>query len=116
MLEKKNSPAIVIVRGPTNELMLSPKHSTIIPSTVEATDNEVRVEVTLPPLLGVRTPRNAGLPCVSSVLLPLIFMLNKAWPCGEVALHCMMLPGRVQVKMTVSSGQATVGVDVRVAA
>ncbi len=28
----------------------------------------------------------------------------------------MRLPGRVQVKVTVSLGQATVGVDVRVAA
>ncbi len=41
-------------------------------------------------------------------------MMNKVTrPC--VAVHRMKLPGRVQVKVTVSSGQATVGVDVKVA-
>ncbi len=111
MFQTKNSPATVIVRGPSREF--SPTHSTIVPSTMEASDSEVRVAVR-GPLESVRTPRNAGLPRVSSVLLVSNDMLNKdTWPC--MALHCMKLPGRMQVKVTVSSGQATVEVDVRVA-
>ncbi len=78
MLQTKNSPATVMVRGPSREL--SPSHSTIVPSTVEASDSEVRVAVTIPPLESVRTPRNAGLPHVLSVLLVLKDMLNRA-PC-----------------------------------
>ncbi len=101
-----------MVRGPSLEF--SPTHSTIIPSTVEASDSEVRVAVSIPPLESVRTPRNAGLPRVLSVLLILKDMLNL-WPCGGVTSHRMKIPGRVQVKVTVSSGQATGGVDVSVA-
>ncbi len=82
---------------------------------MEATDSEVRVAVTIPPLESVRTPRNAGLPCVLSVLLVLKDMLNRA-PCSGVMSHRMKLPGRVQVKVIVTSGQATVGVDVSMAA
>ncbi len=102
-----------MVRGPSREF--TPTHSTIVPSTVEASDSEVRVAVRFS-LVSVRTPRNAGLPCVSSVLLVLKDMLNRA-PCGGVTSHRMRLPGIVQVKVTVSSGQATVlvGVDVSVA-
>ena len=105
----------MIVRGPSREL--PPTHSTIVSSTVEASDSEVRVAVTIPPLESVRTPRNAGVPCVSSVLmlsLVLKVMLNVAC-CGGVTSHRMRLPGIVQVKVTVSSGQATVGVDISVA-
>ncbi len=91
-----------------------PHNSTIVPSTVEASDSEVRVAVSIPPLESVRTPRNAGLPCVSSVLLVSKVMVNTC-SCGEVTVHRMRLPGRVQVKVTVSSGQATVEVDVSVA-
>ncbi len=101
-----------MVRGPSREL--APSHSTVVPSTIEASDSEVRVAVR-GPLESVRTPRNAGLPCVSSVVLISKVMLNIA-PCGGVMSHRMKLPGRVQVKMTVSSGQATVGVNVSVAA
>ncbi len=113
MFRTKNSPATVMVRGPSCEL--TPSHSTIIPSTMEASDSELRVAVSIPPLESVRTPRNAGLPCVSPVLLVDNDMLNKdtrPW----MAVHRMTLPGRVQVKVTVSLGQATGGVDVRVAA
>ncbi len=63
-----------MVRGPSREL--TPTHSTIVPSTVEASDSEVRVAVSIPPLESVRTPWNAGLPCVLSVLLALTDMLN----------------------------------------
>ncbi len=115
MLQTRNSPATVMVRGSSREL--SPAHSTINPSTIEATDSEVRVAVTIPPLESVRTPRNAGLPSVSSVLLALKPILNTfPWPCGGVMSHRMKIPGREQVKVIVSSGQATVGLDVRVAA
>ncbi len=74
--------------------------------------------VTIPPLESVRTPRNAGLPSIFSVLLVLKPILNIfPWPCGGVMSHTKTtLPDRVQLKVTVSSGQATVGVDVRVAA
>ncbi len=113
MLQTKNSPATVIVRGPSREF--SPTHSTVVPSTMEASDSEVRVAVR-GPLESVRTPRNAGLPCVSSVLLELNVILNKdTRPCASVAVHRMKLPGRVQVKVTVSSGQDTGGVDIKVA-
>ncbi len=107
----KNSPATVMVRGPSREF--SPTHSTIKPSTMEVSDSEVRVAVR-GPLESVRTPRNAGLPRVSSVLLTVKSILNNCtWPCE--AIHRMRLPGRVQVKVTVSSGQATVELDVKVA-
>ena len=112
MLQTKNSPATVIVRGPSREL--TPTHSTIVPSTVEASDSEVRVAVSIAPLESVRTPRNAGLARVSSVLLVLKDILNRA-PCGGVTSHRMRVPGRVQVKVTVSPGQATVGMVVNVA-
>ncbi len=113
VIRTKNSPATVIVRGPSREL--SPTHSTIIPSTVEASDSEVRVAVR-GPLESVKTPWNAGLPSVSSVLLELNVILNKdTRPCASVAVHRMKLPGRVQVKVTVSSGQDTGGVDIKVA-
>ncbi len=116
MLQKKNSPATVMVRGPSRKL--PPTHSTIVPSTTEASDSEVRVAVRFS-LESVRTPRNSGLPCVSSVLLELKVMLNP-WSCtmicSGVTSHRMALLGRVQMKVTVSSGQATVGVDVSVAA
>ncbi len=101
-----------MVRGPSREL--APKHSTVVPSTIEASDSEVRVAVR-GPLESVRTPRNAGVPCVSSVLLVVKVMLNIA-PCSGVMSHRMKTPGRVQVKVTVSSGQATVGVNISVAA
>ena len=109
----KNSPATVMVRGPSCEL--SPSHSTIVPSTAEASDSEVRVAVTIPPLESVRIPRNAGVPCVLSMLLALKAMLNIA-SCSGVMSHRIMLPGRVQVKVTVSSGQATVGLGDSMAA
>ncbi len=97
-----------MVRGPSREL--APKHSTMVPSTMEASDSEVRVTVR-DPLMSVRTPRNAGVPCVTSVLLALKDMLNTA-PSGGAMSHRMRLPGRVQVKVTMSSGQATVGMGV----
>ena len=101
MLQTKNSPATVMVRGPSREL--SPTQSTIIPSTMEASDSDVRVAVSIPLLESVRTPQNAGLPRVSSVLLTVKSILNNCtWPCE--AIHRMRLPGRVQVKVTVSSG------------
>ena len=102
----------MIVRGPSREL--SPSHNTIVPSTMEASDSETRLAVTIPPLESVKTLRNAGLPCVTSVLLVSTVMVNTC-SCGEVTIHRMRLPGRVQVKVTVSSGQATVEVDVSVA-
>ncbi len=111
-IRTKNSPATMMVRGPSRELSL--KHSTMVPSTMEASDSEVRVAVK-GPLVLVRVPRNTGLPCVVSVLLVVKVMLNTA-PCGGVMSHRMTLPGRVQVKVIVSSGQATVGVDISVAA
>ena len=101
----------MIVRGSSREL--SPSHSTIVPFTAEASDSEVRVAVTIPPLESVRTPRNAGVPCVLSVLLVLMVKMYLTL-CGRVMLHRTKLPGRVQVKVTVSSGQATVGVDMSV--
>ena len=107
-----NSPATVMVTAPSREL--APKHSTTVPSTMEATDSEVRVAVSISPLESVRTPRNAGLPRVLSVLLVLKVMLNISL-CGGVMSHRIKTPGRVQVKMTVASGQATVEVDVRAA-
>ena len=107
-----NSPATVMVRGPSLEF--SPSHNTIVPSTIEASDSEVRVAVR-GPLESVRTPRNAGLPRVTSMLLVSKVMVNTC-SCGEVTVHRMTLPGRVQVKVTVSSGQDTVEVDVSVAA
>ncbi len=87
----------------------------MVPSTMEATDIEVRVAVR-GPLELVRTPRNAGLPRVTSLSLMVVpnDMLNRA-PCGGMTSHRMKLPGRVQEKVTLSSGQATVGVDVSVA-
>ncbi len=111
LIQTKNSPATVMVRGPSCEL--APKHSTIVPSTMEASDSEVRVAVTIPPLESVRTPRNAGSPCVSLVLLSTVTV--NTCSCGEVTVHRMRLPGRVQVKVTVSPGQATGGMDVSVA-
>ncbi len=64
-----------MVRGPSREF--TPTHSTIVPSTVEASDSEVRVVVrTIPPLESVRIPRNAGLPRVLSVLLVSKVMVN----------------------------------------
>ena len=114
MFRTKNSPATVMVRGPSREL--TPTHSTIVPSTMEASDSEVRVAVR-GPLESVRTPRNAGVPRVSSVLmlsLVLKVMLNVAC-CGGVTSHRMRLPGIVQVKVTVSPGQATGEVDISVA-
>ena len=111
---EKNSPATVMVRGPSREL--SPSHSTIVPSTMEASDSEVRVAVTISPLESVRTPRNAGSPRVSLLLLGIKLILNNSVRlCGFIAantVHRMRLPGRVQVKVTVSSGQATVEGDV----
>ncbi len=114
-----HSPATVIARGPSRD-PFDPTHSTVVPSTIEASDSEVRVTVR-GPLESVRTPRNSGLPRVSSVLVLLKVMLNTA-SCGGVTSHRMKLasiPGTstVQVKMRVSSGQATVavGVDVNVA-
>ncbi len=107
-----HSPATAIVRGPSCEPS-DPTHSTIVPSTTDASDSEVRVAVRFS-LVSVRTPRNAGLPRMSSVLLVLKVMRNS-WPCGGATVHRMALPGRVQVKVTVSLGQATVGVDVSVA-
>ncbi len=111
----KNSPATVMVEGPSREL--TPTHSTIVPSTVEASDSEVRVAVTISPPESVRTPRNAGVPHISSVLmlsLVLKVMLNIAC-CGGVTSHRMRLPDIVQVKVTVSPGQATGEVDISVA-
>ncbi len=113
---EKNSPATVMVRGPFREF--SPTHSTIIPSTVEASDSEVRVAVSNPPLESLRIPRNAGSPRVSLILVLGIKVIlnNSIRPCdGLIAantVHRMTLPGRVQVKVTVSSGQATVEGDV----
>ena len=100
-----------MVRGPSREL--SPTHSTTVPSTVEALDSEVRVAVSIPPLELVRSPRNAGSPCISLSLLGVKLILNNSIrPCGAAiaanTIHRMRLPGRVQVKVTVSSGQATV--------
>ena len=108
MLQTKNSPATVIVRGPSREF--SPTHSTVVPSTMEASDSEVRVAVR-GPLESVRTPRNAGLPRVSLSLLIVKVKVNNSTLFSE-ATHRMKLPDRVQVKETVSSGQDTVGVDV----
>ena len=110
MLQTKNLPATVIVRGPSREL--TPTHSTIVPSTVEASDSEARVAVSIPPLELVRTPRNV--PSVTSVLLVLNDMLI-IFIFREMTSHRMKIPGRVQVKVTVSSGQATGGVDISVA-
>ena len=114
---EKNLPATctVMVRGPSCEL--SPSHSTIVPSTMEASDSEVRVAVR-GPLESVRTPRNAGSPPVSLILVLGIKLIlnNSIRPCGAAiaanTVHRMRLPGRVQVKVTVSSGQATVDGDV----
>ena len=60
-------------------------------STMEASDSEVRVAVSIPLLESVRTPRNAGVPCVLSVLLVLKAILNT-WPCGGVMSHSTTLP------------------------
>ncbi len=53
-------------------------------------------------------------PCVLLVLLAVNDILNVR-PCGGVTSHRMKLPGRMQVKVTVSPGQATGGVDISVA-
>ncbi len=101
-----------MVRGPSCEL--TPTHSTIVPSTVEASDSEVRMAVSILLLESVRTPRNAGLPRVSSLFTEIKVMLNIA-PCGGMMSHRMKLLSRVQVKVTVSSGQDTIERDVSVA-
>ncbi len=105
-----------MVRGPSTES--PPVQVTIVPSTVEATSSEVRVAVAIPPLVSVRTPRNAGLPCVTSVVLLDKDMLNRAIedPCGGVMSQRMRLPDKVHVKDTGSSGQNTLELGVRVAA
>ncbi len=56
---------------------------------------------------------------VRKVLLTDPTALAKFSPGGGTTVHRMftpIAPGRVQVKVTVSSGQATVGVDISVAA
>ncbi len=101
-----------MVRGPCREL--SPKHSTIIPSTVEASDSEVRVAVR-GPLESARTPRKAN---VSETGLLILKVTLSTWFCGVVILHRMkeLVLGRVHVTVTVSSGQATMVESVKVAA
>ncbi len=65
----------MIVRGPSCEL--APSHNTIVPSTMEASDSEVRVAVSIPLLESVRTPRNAGLPSVTATFtLPVNIKVN----------------------------------------
>ncbi len=86
-----------MVRGPSTES--TPVQITIVPSTVEAPVSEVRVAVAIPPLVSMRAPRNAGLPCVTSVVLLDKVMLNRAieYPCGGVMSQRMKEPDTVQV-------------------
>ncbi len=88
--EQNNSPATVMMRGPSCEL--APTHSTMVPSTMEASDSEVRVAVR-GPLESVRTPRNAGLPPVTSGMLMVDKVMLNIAPCGGVISHRMKLLG-----------------------
>ncbi len=86
-----------MVRGPSTES--PPVQVTVVPSTVEAPVSEVRGAVAIPLLVSVRTPRNAGIPCVTSVVLLDKVMLNRPIkdPCGRVMSQRMRLPDTVQV-------------------
>ena len=111
--------ATVIVRGPSLELV--PTHSTIDPSSTETSVTVVRVAVTLPSLRSVSSPWNTndGLLDVSAVVLDVFNVRDatknpKLAPGGVVRSHVIIAPLIVQVKSTVSSGHATLVLDIRI--
>ena len=113
------SPATVIVRGPSLES--APTHSTIDPSSIETLVTVIRVAVTIPPPRTVRSPWNTN---IGLLIVPLDVTVSvnvtksvvnpRLAPSGGVRSHLMKLPLMVQVKRTLSSGHATLALDIKV--